>query len=363
MTIDVVTATRCVVPLDRPVRLGDALVGDRDYIIVEVATRDGVVGRAIGNGRNSPTDLLVRDTIAPLIIGLDPLRTENVWRQMYYRCLPIGQRGALMSAISLVDICCWDIKAQVAGMPLATLLGGYREEVDVSIAGGYPDLTPEPGAVREEVAGYIAAGYRSIKVAANGSRSDTARLEAARDVCGSDIELMVDMHWGWRDLHSAIRAASQWSDFDLTWLEDPFPARFAHLLRPFRRAVHIPIAAGEDRAGIDDFAQMLDHDEVDYLRIDATVCGGITEFLRVASLAAARGRSLSPHVFPEIHIHLATALPNVLGIETVDPLSKVTPIYRLLQPVEVHHGKAAPPGQPGIGLAFDHGALKRYGTA
>ncbi len=103
------------------------------------------------------------------MIGLDPLRTEQVWARMYYGCLPIGQRGGVMTALSLVDICCWDIKAQVAGMPLATLLGGYREEVDVSIAGGYPELTPDPESVKEEVARHVAAGYRSIKLAANGS--------------------------------------------------------------------------------------------------------------------------------------------------------------------------------------------------
>ena len=116
-----------MVPLDRPLRLGGAVVAQRDYIVVEVTTSDGVVGRAIGNGRNSPVHLFVRDAIAPLVIGLDPLRTEDVWARMYYGCLPIGQRGGLMTALSLVDICCWDIKAQVAGMPLATLLGGYRE--------------------------------------------------------------------------------------------------------------------------------------------------------------------------------------------------------------------------------------------
>ena len=112
-----------------------------------MTTSDGVVGRAIGNGRGSPIDVFVRDAIAPLVVGLDPLRTEQVWARMYDGCLPIGQRGGLMTALSLVDICCWDIKAQIAGMPLATLLGGYREDVDVSIAGGYPELTPDPRVV------------------------------------------------------------------------------------------------------------------------------------------------------------------------------------------------------------------------
>ena len=97
MAIETVSARRCVVPLDRPLHLGDAVVAHRDYVIVEVTTSDGVVGRAIGNARNSPVHLFVRDVIAPLVVGLDPLRTENVWSRMYYGCLPIGQRGALMT--------------------------------------------------------------------------------------------------------------------------------------------------------------------------------------------------------------------------------------------------------------------------
>ena len=226
-----------------------------------------------------------------------------------------------MSALSLVDICCWDIKAQSAGMSLATVLGGYRDVVDVAIAGGYPDLTPEPADLEGEVAGYVAAGYQAIKVAAHGVPADTARLQAARNACGDDTELMVDLHWSWRDLPAAIRTATQWNDLRLTWIEDPFPARLARLLTPFRRAVHIPLAVGEDRAGLDDFVQILDHDHADYLRADATVCGGITEFLRIAAVASAHGRSVSPHVFPEIHVHLAAALPNVMACRNPRPTS------------------------------------------
>jgi D-arabinonate dehydratase len=359
MTITAVTAMRCVVPLARPLQLGSAVVDSRDYIVVEVTTSDGIVGRAIGNGRNAPVDAFVRDVFAPLVIGLDPLRTEQVWARMYYGCLPIGQRGASMTALSLVDICCWDIKAQAAGMPLATLLGGYRDEVAVSIAGGYPELTPDAESVKEEVAGFVDAGYRSIKLASHGTPADTARLAAARQAGGDDIDLIVDVHWTWRDLRTAVRCARGWEEFDLTWLEDPFPARLAALVEPFRQAVDIPLGLGEDRAGLDDFTALLDLD-VDVVRVDATVCGGITEFLRVAALAAARGRPVSPHVFAEIHVHLAAALPNVIGVEMVDPRSGVTPIDRLLQPIDVRDGMTAPPDRAGIGLAFDGAALERY---
>ena len=111
---------------------------------------------------------------------------------------------------------------------------------------------------------------------------------------------------------------TQWNDLDLTWIEDPFPARLANLLGPFRRAVGIPLALGEDRAA-STTSSSFSTATPRLLRADATVCGGITEFLRVAAVAAAHGRLVSPHVFPEVHVHLAAALPNVIGVETLDP--------------------------------------------
>ena len=96
------------------------------------------------------------------------------------------------------------------------------------------------------------------------------------------------------------------------------------------------------------------------VRADATVCGGITEFLRIAALAGAHGRSVSPHVFPEIHVHLAAALPNVMAVETLDQRAEVTPIYRLVHPIDVHQGQTASPKSPGIGLTFDDDALKHF---
>ena len=74
----------------------------------------------------------------------------------------------------------------------------------------------------------------------------------------------------------------------------------------------------------------------------------------------ARGRQVSPHVFPEIHVHLAAALPNVIGIETVDPRSGISPISQLVEPLEIRGGTTAPPQSPGIGLVFDRDALEHY---
>ena len=80
-------------------------------------------------------------------------------------------------------------------------------------------------------------------------------------------------------------------------------------------------------------------------------------------VASAHGRSVSPHVFPEIHVHLAAALSNVMGVETLDQRPDVTPIYRLVQPIDVHDGRTPSPTAPGIGLAFDTEALRHYESA
>ena len=306
-----------VVPLDRPLHLGDVVVAHRDYVIVEVTTTDGLVGRAIGNARNSPVHLFVHDVIAPMVVGLDPLRTENAWSRMYYGCLPIGQRGAQMRALSLLDICCWDIKAErraAAGDAARRL----PRVVDVAIAGGYPDLTPDPADVEEEVAGHFAGGYRAIKVAAHGSPADTARLQAARlalwrrhAVDGRPALVVARPPSGdqRRNAMEPSRPRLDRGSVPRSICQSPYPVspRRAHSL-----------ALGEDRAGLDDFVQILDRDHPDYLRADATVCGGITEFLRIAAVAGAHGRAVSPHVFPEVDVHLAAAVPNVMGVETLE---------------------------------------------
>ena len=143
-------------------------------------------------------------SLAPYLVGKDPLLTEGLWDALYYRNLPQGQRGIFMRALSAVDIALWDLKGQAAGLPVWKLLGGARERVPVSVAGGYPASDRTLADFEAEMADYAGKGYRTIKIAAGELADDTVRLRAARRVLGPDIALADDIHWAFRDLLSVV---------------------------------------------------------------------------------------------------------------------------------------------------------------
>src|SRR6478672_10566988 len=121
-----VRATTCDVPLPRPIIMGDIRYDSREYVVVEILSDSGATGIGFGMTRGSPVASIVNRSLAPLLVGQDPLLSEALWDRLYYRNLPIGQRGIFMRALSAVDIAIWDLKGQQAGLPVWQLLGGAR---------------------------------------------------------------------------------------------------------------------------------------------------------------------------------------------------------------------------------------------
>ena len=149
MKITRVRAVTCDVPLPHPIVMGDLRFESREYILVQVATDAGAVGLGFGMTRGAPVAEIVERNLAPLLLGADPLLTEQLWESLYYRNLTISGRGIFMRALSAVDNALWDIKAQVAGLPIWQLLGGARSRSPICVAGGYAGRRQErrgPGA-------------------------------------------------------------------------------------------------------------------------------------------------------------------------------------------------------------------------
>src|SRR5579885_3488180 len=128
MKITEVRAITCDIPLSRPIVMGELRYDSRDYILVEVRTDAGISGVGFGMGRYAPVARIVARNLTPLLLGEDPLLTEQLWDRLYYRNLVIGQQGIFMRALSAVDIALWDIKGKVANLPVWQLLGGARRE-------------------------------------------------------------------------------------------------------------------------------------------------------------------------------------------------------------------------------------------
>jgi D-arabinonate dehydratase len=356
-----VRVTTCRVPLSSPIVMGELRFEAREYFIVEVATDQGVTGIGYGMTRDAPLAAIVARNVAPLVLGRDPLMIEALWQRLYNANLTIGQRGIFMRCLSAVDIALWDIKAQVAGLPLWRLIGGDRERVPASIAGGYPRTGVTLEDLGREIDGYAGEGYRWIKIAAGAIEGDTERLRVAADAIDGRALLAYDAHWAWRDVPSVLPTVQGWRDFDLAFIEDPYPSE---LLRPaavLRDRSGIPLALGEDTTGRYAYRDLIDQVAPDYLRVDATTTGGISEALKICALAATESIPVLPHIFPEVHIHLAAALPTVMAVELTDPAREIDLAWQLLaNPLRPEKGWLTAPERPGLGIDLDGGAIERF---
>jgi D-arabinonate dehydratase len=351
------------VPMARPIVMGPIHYASREYVIAEVTTDEGLSGIGFGMTRNSPVAAVIDRNIAPLIVGQDPRDTEFLWHRVYDANLIIGQRGIFMRALSAVDIALWDLKAKALGVPLWRLLGGYRTRVPVQVAGGYPNDDVTIDDLAAEVGDYAARGFPIIKIAAGAIAEDTARLKASR-AAAPDSALSYDAHWAWRDLLEVLPVVRTWESFELDCLEDPFPSDLSGHITNLRAATRIPLALGEDYVGRWSFGELLRSGLADIVRVDATTIGGISEVVKVIAMASAHGLPVSPHVFPEIHVHLGAAFQNVRAVEMTDPARDYETLYKLFSTwVTVDGGEFIAPETPGLGVELDRKAVDAYRTA
>jgi L-alanine-DL-glutamate epimerase-like enolase superfamily enzyme len=363
MRITEVRSTTCRIPLERPIVMGAIRFDAREYLVVEIRTDEGVTGIGFGMTRDAPLAAILTRSIGPRILGADPLLTEAIWDGLYDANLTIGQRGLFMRCLSAVDIALWDIKAQVAGLPLWQLLGGARETVPAMVAGGYPRAGTSLDDLVEEVGGYAASGIGLIKIAAGDLADDTERLRVAASAVGPS-QLAYDAHWAWRRLADVVPTVRGWAAFELAFIEDPFPSESPSLAAQLRERTGIALALGEDVTGRYAYRDLLDVARPDHLRLDATTTGGISEALKVCALAATHSIPVLPHIFPELHVHLAAALPIVAAVEFTDPVREIDLFWRLLrEPVRPTAGRFAAPTVAGHGVQLDPVAVARFAVS
>jgi L-alanine-DL-glutamate epimerase-like enolase superfamily enzyme len=265
----------------------------------------------------------------------------------------IGRGGIAATAISAVDIALWDLKARLLGLPVTSLLGRARQDVPVYGSGGFTSY--DENQTREQLSGWVQKdGIPRVKIKIGESwggneRRDVERVALAREVIGAHAELYVDANGGYTT-GQAVRVAREMADYDVTWFEEPVSSQDTAGLAAVRSQVRPDVAAGEYSWSLADSARLIDAGAVDCLQLDVTRCGGITEFLRGAALAAAHSMQISGHCAPSLHAHVGMAAPNLRHVEYFHDHQR---IERLLfdGTLDPQGGALAPdPGRPGLGL-------------
>jgi L-alanine-DL-glutamate epimerase-like enolase superfamily enzyme len=346
------------IPLRQATAFARRQVTSRDYSLVRIRTEDGVEGIGhcyAGHSGGNVVTTAVREMLAPMLIGADSNATELLWKNMYQEVLLHGRVGSVMRALSILDNALWDRNARAANLPLYKYLGAaYEDTVPAYASGGYY-------LVGEEMAGYVALGLNAVKmkVGRGDLRSEEARIEAARKAIGPDVLLMLDANNAWSDVPTAFRYAERFAPYDPYWIEEPFSPDQIDNHAKLAAMISIPVATGEIEAGRWRFKELLDKQAASILQADAAVCGGITEFRRIAALADAYGVTMCPHWFHDLHVHLVAASPNGQFVEYF-PDGKVFNFCDIIdRQLEVRNGGLALPTGPGLGYLFDEKAIAR----
>ncbi len=362
MRITAVGRTILRIPLETPVLVGSGLrITEREYLLVAIDTDTGL--RGVGWSFTRGGDLAGEvQRLQPLLDGEDPLEVERLWERMAGAHPAASARGTTMRALSALDTALWDIKGQAAGLPLHRLFGGCRTNVQVLMAGMYYTAGRRPDDDAREAAVFAGQGFRAVKMMGGAApfSEDLERMRAVRRVLGHDVRIGLDVNGAWTDPAQAVAHTRALAELDVAFVEEPLPAGDITGLRTVAAGSPVPLAVGETVDDRQAFRELVVNG-VAILRPDATVVGGISEWLKVCGLGLTAGLRIIPHYFPEVHIHMAAAFAGVEAVEYVTTAGGISNFHRIVrEPIRPDRGVVRAPSAPGLGLELDWDAVERF---
>ncbi len=346
------------------------------WVLVQVFTDEGLIG--LGDATNWPGGTIIKQAIeelSRLVIGQDPFHIELLYNRMYIALNQIGQTGAIIAAISGIEIALWDIVGQATGRPIYDLLGGpVREQVRVYSHASTPDACAhlaEKGVTA--IKAYFPVGPRPRGERIGGPRSVTlaeelaalAHLKECRRVVGDGVDLCHDAQARYTT-SAAIRMANRLEEVGLLFFEEPVPPENIEEMAKVRAATNTPICTGERRYTRFGFRDLIAAQAVDMIMPDVVRCGGIAETKKIASMAESYYMHVAPHnpnspISTLASLQVMANIPNGLLLEYVD--DEQDPAWRndlLTDPPVIEKGYLQLPTKPGLGAALNMDVVEKY---
>jgi L-alanine-DL-glutamate epimerase-like enolase superfamily enzyme len=329
-----------------------------NILAIRLETDQGITGwgEAFGHGVCPATKTAFDTLAAPILLGRDPSGVEALMRGLQQTLHLFGRSGAVMYALSGVDIALWDIAGKTAGKPLCALLGGQSRPLQA-----YASLLrcSGPEAVARECARALDQGYSQIKL----HEITVPAVKAARDAIGPDVLLMMDTNCPWT-VDEALAMAGRLRPFELHWLEEPVWPPEDHAGLATVRAAGSRIAAGENAAGLIEFRRAFELGALDVAQPSVTKIGGVSAMRDIIALAQGAGVRLVPHC-PYFgpgfiaSLHLACALPVDTPVERLFIDLEASPFGDW---IDIKGGAMRVPHGAGLGADPDPALIARYRT-
>ncbi|PSL51604.1 galactarate dehydratase /L-talarate dehydratase [Saccharothrix carnea] len=318
-------------------------------LFAEIRTEAGLegVGFSYSKRAGGPAQFAHAREVAPDLIGEDPNDIGRLWTKLVWAGASVGRSGAATQALAAFDIALWDLKAKRANLPLAKLLGAHRDSVRCyNTSGGF--LHESIGQIKDNATRTLDSGVGGIKIKVGlpDRAEDLRRVAAVREHLGDGVPLMVDANQQW-DRPTALRIGRALDEFDLVWIEEPLDAYDVEGHAELARALTTAVASGEMLTSVAEHYELIKAGAVDILQPDAPRVGGITQFLKLATLADHHHLQLAPHFAMEIHVHLAAAYPREPWVEHFDWLH---PLFD--ERLDTRDGRMHLSDRPGLGITL-----------
>ena len=360
--------------------------GGRYWIFIKLITDEGIegIGEWTGGaqvGRESSQIKLLENLIKRFVIGSNPFNIEKLWQKIYaydhdYRHPEL----TATSALSCIEMACWDIVGKYLNQPIYNLLGGlYNEKLRaysyIPQGEGFPSTAKAAAEVAAEAAAeMLKKGFTAIKLdpfpptfpcPRDISLSEIKRVEeilkGIRDAVGEKIEICIGTH-GQFTTYSAIRIAKTLEKFDPLWFEEPVPPENVDEMARVAAHTSIPIATGERKITKYEFAELLRKQAAQIIQMDVGHCGGILESKKIAGMAEAHYAMIAPHMYcgpiaASAAIQLDACSPNFLMQEY-----NVTELHDeiLENPIRLEGGYIIPPREPGLGVELREDVVEEH---
>jgi galactonate dehydratase len=344
-------------------------------ILLRLTTSDGLqgYGEAVPTLRVQPVIQSLKE-VARVYKGKDPFNTEANMHEWMKHDFYLHTSFESTTALSAFDIACWDIIGKHFSAPIHKLLGGkVRDRVRVYLNGWYGDCV-SPKQFAAAAKRWADAGYSALKFDPFGAAYEDIsnkqledayqRVKAVREATDDKVELLIEHH-GRFGYDAALKAAKKLESLSPLFMEEPVHPNDVEGLRRYRKDVKLKVALGERIIDVKQVLYMLKEDLVDYLQVDITNIGGITQALKACRLAEAFDVKMAFHnAFGPIQnaatIQLDASIPNFLIQESFFDCFPSWKRALVKSSPHIVSGFSLIPDKPGIGVEVDEKVIEKH---